>query len=132
MREEDLVAPKLENMLLEFLRTCGDAGDSGTLWYAAVGGILSNSARSVLGEPGLRGLMGDAMASLPPLDRIASDKDEDLGILRKDLWDSAHDWCFVLAQVYHVALSLLPPFQLLPSRVNTSMLVSKGNAPTCR
>lgn len=31
MREEDLVAPKLENMLLEFLRTFGDAGDSGAL-----------------------------------------------------------------------------------------------------
>jgi hypothetical protein len=91
MREEDLVAPKLENMLLEFLRTFGDAGDSGTLWYTAVGVIASASARSALGKLGLCGLVGDVMASFPPLDRIASDKDEDLGIFLKDLWDFAHD-----------------------------------------
>lgn len=78
-REEDFVAVKFENMFLESFRGFGDAGDPGMLWKGAFGDANSG----ILGDRGLCGLMGALLLSFPPdLDLMASDKVEDLGILR--------------------------------------------------
>lgn len=87
MREEDFVAPKLEKMFLESLRGLKDAGDSGMVLYPAVGVTVSDSlAYGAFGEPGLRGLIGEVTFSLPPLERMASERDEDLGIFLRGFW----------------------------------------------
>jgi hypothetical protein len=78
-RDEDFEAWKFANMFFESLRSLGDAGDSGILWNAATGGAACDSCAYV-GDDGLRGLSGDARPSFPPFDRIASARDEDLGI----------------------------------------------------
>jgi hypothetical protein len=82
IRDDDLVAEKLENMLLESLRSFGDAGDSGGWWKGAFGGDANSAPFRSPGDLGLFGLMGVLAPSLAPLPRIASDKVDDLGILR--------------------------------------------------
>jgi hypothetical protein len=78
-RDEDFVAVKLEKMFFESLRGFGEAGDSGMLWKGAFGDANSG----MLGDRGLVGLKGPLLFSLPDgLDRMASDKVADLGILR--------------------------------------------------
>jgi hypothetical protein len=82
MRDDDLVAEKFENMLLESLRNLGEAGDSGGLRNGGFGD--ANSAPLKLpGDLGLLGLMGPPSAqSLAALPLKVSDSVEDLGILR--------------------------------------------------
>ena len=81
MREDDLLAEKFEKMFLESLRSFGEAGDSGRFWNGAFGD--ANSAPLKLpGDLGLLGLMGAFELSFPVLPLMASDKVDDLGILR--------------------------------------------------
>jgi hypothetical protein len=81
-RDEDFVAVKFENMLLESFRIFGDAGDSGMLWKGAFGDVNSG----MLGDWGLWGLMGALALSFPAdFDRMASDNVDDFGILRSCL-----------------------------------------------
>ena len=78
-RDEDFVAVKLEKMFFESFRGFGEAGDSGMFWKGAFGEAKSG----MLGDRGLVGLKGPLLFSLPDgLDRMASDKVADLGILR--------------------------------------------------
>ena len=78
-RDEDFVAVKLEKMFFESFRGFGEAGDSGMFWKGAFGDANSG----MLGDRGLVGLKGPLLFSLPDgLDRMASDKVADLGILR--------------------------------------------------
>lgn len=78
-RDEDFVAVKLEKMFFESFRGFGEAGDSGMFWKGAFGDANSE----MLGDRGLVGLKGPLLFSLPDgLDRMASDKVADLGILR--------------------------------------------------
>ena len=66
-------------MFLESFRGFGEAGDSGMLWKGAFGDANSG----MLGDRGLVGLKGPLLFSLPGgLERMASDKVADLGILR--------------------------------------------------
>lgn len=80
-RDEDFVAPKLENILLDPFRIFGDAGDCGMSWYEAVGVDACVSINSGRGDAGLRGLSG-AMFSFPVLGLIASERASFLGIFR--------------------------------------------------
>jgi hypothetical protein len=84
MRDEDLVAEKLENILFESLRSLGDAGDSGRFRKGAFGDAKSVSLK-LTGDRGLFGLRGAAALSFAFLPRIASDKVDDFGILRSCL-----------------------------------------------
>jgi hypothetical protein len=94
MREDDLVAEKLEKMLLESLRSFGEAGDSGWLWNGAFGDGRSDPLKW-LGDVGLVGLVGLMGALALSLDRprmAASDKDPDLGILRSCFRGGLRGW----------------------------------------
>lgn len=92
-RDEDFVAEKLEKMFFESFRGLGEAGDSGMLWNGAFGDANSG----MLGDRGLWGLMGALLFSFPAgLDRMASDRVDDLGILRTCLrgWCCLRWWCY--------------------------------------
>lgn len=84
MRDDDLVAEKLENMLLESLRSFGEAGDSGISRKGALGDAKSDSLK-LPGDRGLFGLRGVAALSFAFFPRIASDNVDDFGILRNCL-----------------------------------------------
>lgn len=44
------------------------------------------------GDDGLMGLRGELTFSFPPLDRMASDREDDLGIFRSDFRGGLQDW----------------------------------------
>jgi hypothetical protein len=81
MREDDRVAEKLENMLLESLRNFGEAGDSGALRKGALGDANSAPLKWP-GDVGLLGLRGPFVLSFAALPLMVRDNVEDLGILR--------------------------------------------------
>lgn len=76
------MAEKLENMLLESFRSLGEAGEAGMSWYRPGGVVPSGPLPFKSGEDGLRGLRGELTFSFPPFERMASDKEDDLGIFR--------------------------------------------------
>lgn len=113
MRDDDLVAEKLEKMLLESLRSFGEAGDSGWLWNGTFG-----DGRSVppkwLGDVGLVGLMGAlALLSLDLPRMAASDNVPDLGILRSCFRGGLWGWRPVSTR----CLAFLLRFPAVPRRV---------------
>src|SRR5436305_1790873 len=93
MRVEDFVAPKLEKMFFESLRGLGDAGECGMSWYDAMWVAASGSLPLIAsGDDGLKGLIGEFKLSFPPFGSMASDSEDDFGILRSGFRGVSQGW----------------------------------------
>lgn len=75
-------------MLFESFRGFGEVGELGMVWCV----VPLEPCPFMSGDVGLTGLSGVSMFSLPPLDRMASDREDDLGIFRRDFRGGLRDW----------------------------------------
>jgi hypothetical protein len=67
--------------------------------------------------------------SFPPFDRIANDRDEDLGIFRKDLWGFTAQDCYDLSSSVPLTAVMFPANWHDPlNGTDTSVIALKGSA----